>query len=277
METRTLRDGVTQYLTITSNKIRCIKNNAFNLNVTDTAIITSNQILDIQSEAFSLKSPQMFRFYNNTVGIVYSHAFKLEASKKIDFNSSFFGKIARHAFHQMRTMDGTKIIFGLSVKKFDKGALDLDKSLSVSAMQTVDIKFDLDCECDMKTRVDFLFSDTAVVDLRVDDELMKNLLKDSVSCNIQNRTEKVEVFLRSHHCHLLSSPNIVVTIVVVCGLLVLILLGLGIAVAVTMRKRTKISRKHGESQKAFVMRVYTETECKVEEEYTVPIETHCEF
>lgn len=264
-----------------NNQIRCIKNNAFDLNVTDLAHIHYNHFADIQSEAFALYSPRSFVFRENTVGILYTHAFKLEATEKIEINSSSFNKVTRHALHKIRVANEAKVTFKLSLKDFDKGAFDLDESLSVTALQLVDIQFDWECDCsDLQVRIEGLFSDAVVDPSSSDGASVKSIFQDSVSCNVKNGTEKVYVFTRSHHCQAQGSvqvankaPNVVMIASIACTSIVFFVLGIIIAATVTVRKREKLRQGNLETQKNFVMHVYTETECKVEEEYAFPLET----
>lgn len=278
IESRTLLGGITNYFKMKNNNITYIKNNAFELKVIESANIHSSHISHIQSEAFILNSLRNFHFRENTIGTLYTHAFKFKATERIDINSNSFNKIIRHALHTIQAADDAKVTFKLSLKDFDKGAFDLDESLSVTALQLVDIKLDWECDCDLQVRVETFFSDT-VVDSSSDGANVRSIFKDSVSCIYKNGTEKVYVFTRSNHCPNQGpvqvagkTPNVVIIASVTCTLLLIFVLGIVIAILI-VRKREKIRRESLETQKTYVMHVYHETECKVEEEYVLPLET----
>ena len=268
IRSKTITNGQTQYLHIKSNEIQSIEHGAFFLSVTDSANISSNKIRNIQSEAFVLRTPRIFLFLNNTVGNVFSYAFQLAATEKIDIMFSAFEKIARHAFREIKVVGYAKMTIALSFKKFDKGALDLNESLFVSSLQLVEIRLEMDCHCELQILVDNVFSSTFITNNSSKGDI-NSVLRDSVSCGLQNLTEKFSVFVLFHHC---QAPNAVLLISITCAIFGIVLL-LGIIVKTIFRQKAKLRRLSMETSNGLVIRIYTETECKVEEEYTVPLET----
>jgi hypothetical protein len=268
IRSKTITNGQTQYLHIKSNEIQSVEHGAFFLSVTDSANISSNKIRNIQSEAFVLRTPRIFLFLNNTVGNVFSYAFQLAATEKIDIMFSAFEKIARHAFREIKVVGYAKMTIALSLKKFDKGALDLNESLFVSSLQLVEIRLEMDCHCELQILVDNVFSSTLITNNSSKGDI-NSVLRDSVSCGLQNLTEKFSVFALSHHC---QAPNAVLLISITCAIFGIVLL-LGIIVKTIFRQKAKLRRLSMETSNGLVIRIYTETECKVEEEYTLPLET----
>ncbi len=262
MQSRTLADGSeAQYLSIKSNEIKSMES-AFHLNVTDSAVISRNVIHEIQSEAFVLQSPRTFKFINNTVGNVYQYAFQLAAQERIDIISNIFERVSRHAFYQMQTILQAKIIIGFTIKKFDKGALDLNEAINVTALQMVDIKLEQDCVCNLQVSVNSLFTNF--------NEHLHNLntvVRDSVSCRVHNRTEKAIAFILS--C---KTPKVAVISSITVTVILLLLTAAVVAVVIAIRQREKLRKASAEATDR-VMRVYTEIECRVEEEFVLPLET----
>lgn len=268
IKSKTLINGETQYLHIKSNEIQSIEHGAFYLSVTDLANISSNNISDIQSEAFVLRTPRTFLFLNNTVENVFSYAFQLGATERIDIMFSAFAKIARHAFRDIKPIGYAKMMIVISLKKFDKGALELNESLFVSSLQLVEIRLEMDCDCELQILVDTVFSSTLMTDLSSKDDI-NSVLRDSVSCSLHNMTEKFLLFALSHYC---QAPNVMLLLSITSAIFGILLL-MSIIVTVIFRQKAKLRRMSVETSNGLVMRIYTETECKVEEEYTVPLET----
>ena len=262
---RTQTNGEAQYLNIKDNDIKIMEHGAIDLRVTESAIISHNVIDEIQSETFALKSPRIFKFINNTVGNIYQHAFQLEAKERIDIISNNFGRVSRHAFHQLQIRNQTKVIIGMSIKKFDKGALDLHETITVSALQIVDIKLDQDCVCNLQVSVKQLFTEFTK-DSQNDSASIKTVVRDSVSCRVQNRTEKAIAFTFS--C---KTPKVAL-IASITVTLVTILVLIAVVAVVAIRQRANNPPKCLETTNR-VMRVYTEIECRVEEEFALPLET----
>jgi hypothetical protein len=267
---KTLADGETQYLSIKSNTIQSIEHGAFQLSVTDSAHISSNRINVIQSEAFVLRTPRTFSFLNNTVGSVFSYAFQLAATESIDIKLSAFDSIARHAFRKIETVGKAKMAMALSIKKFDKGALDLDQSLfQKSSLQFFEIQLDRDCACELQVVVDTLFSPTLRRNASSKDDF-NSVLRDFIFCRVRNESKKFYEFASSHHC---QAPDVIMLVSITCAILAILLL---MAVAVTMifRQKAKLRRRTSvETSNGWVMHIYTETECQVKEEFTVPLES----
>lgn len=263
MRSRTLADGSeAQYLSIKSNEIKSMES-AFHLNVTDSAVISRNVIHEIQSEAFVLQSPRTFKFINNTVGNVYQNAFQFAAQERIDIISNIFERVSRHAFYQMQlTTLQAKIIIGSTIKTFDKGALDLNEAIDVTALQMVDIKLEQDCVCNLQVSVNSLFTNFI--------EHLHNLntvVRDSVSCRVHNnRTEKAIAFI-------LSCKTPKVAVISSITVTVILLLTAVVAVVIAIRQREKLRRASASESTNRVMRVYREVECRVEEEFVLPLET----
>jgi hypothetical protein len=268
IKSKTFTNGQTQYLNIKSNEIQSIEHSAFYLSVTDLANISFNKISDIQSESFVLRTPRIFLFLNNTVENVFSYAFQLAVTERIDIKFSSFENIARHAFREIKTVGFAKMTMVLSSKKFDKGALDLNESLFISSLQLVEIQLERDCDCELQILVDSVISSTLNTDSSSKNDV-RSALKDSVSCGVHNMTEKFLVFALSHHC---QTPYVIVLVWITCVILGILFL-MAIVVTAIFRQKAKLRRKSVQSSNGFVMRIYTETECQIEEEYTVPLET----
>ncbi|EFX74220.1 hypothetical protein DAPPUDRAFT_252029 [Daphnia pulex] len=266
---KTLADGETQYLSMKSNQIQSIEHGAFQLSVTDSAHISSNRINVIQSEAFVLRTPRTFSFLNNTVGSVFSYAFQLAATESIDIKFSAFDHIARHAFRKIETVGNAKMTMVLSIKKFDKGALDLDQSLfKKSSLQFFEIQLDRDCDCELQVLVDTVFSPTLRRNASSKDDF-NSVLRDFIFCRVRNESEKFSEFASSHHC---QAPDVIMLVSITCAVVAILLL-MAVAVTAIFRQKAKLRRTSVETSNGWVMHIYTETECQVKEEFTVPLES----
>lgn len=256
IESGTLHDGSARYLEIKNNTIKSIKNRAFTFNRIDHVDITTNRVIDLQSQVFTVQTVQTFHFRNNTIGTIYPHAFQLFVSEEIIISFNSFEKVARHAFQKIRMANATKMRLAFSLKKFEKGFLDLSVSLPPSVLLLMDVWLDLKCECDLDKQLE-----TSTNLARV-----SNIISDSVSCNSGNGTENARRFSNTKMC---SQTNpIIIGSVVSALLLSVTCLGAGIAICYW----TKLRRRGEKTQKSIVMRVYTETECKIDEEYALPLE-----
>ncbi|XP_057373839.1 uncharacterized protein LOC130694766 [Daphnia carinata] len=267
IKSKALSDSEAQYLVIKSNEIRSIENGAFHVNVTDSATIASNKLNDIQSEAFVLHTPRIFKFLNNTVGNLYPYAFQLAAKEKIDFISNTFKRIARHAFHAIKTMGSAKITIAITIEKFDNGAFDLNESLLNSSLQKVDIKMIEICDCRLEILLDTLFS-THGDPKRKEGTNVRSIIRDSVSCKTDKGMEKFLIFALFHGCQ--SSTVLFASI---GGVTLVVLLLFGIGVTLVVRRKKKFRRSNTGTSKVWMMHAYTESECKVDEEFVHPLET----
>lgn len=267
IESKTFHHGHSQYLSVKNNTVETIKNNAFHFSRIDyDAIITLNRVNNIQSEAFALQSVRTFHFHNNTVGAVYLHAFQLFVTEEIIIKFNSFENVARRAFYNIRTTNQTKMTLVLSLKQFERAALDLSESLSVSVLHLVDVRLDFNCECDLDVQLNFLFSQTSTESSK-NVSSIPNIIRDSVSCNSDIGLEKFDRYKHKYQCH--ETNATLIGSIVTALLLLIILMGVAVAVRQWTNFRRTASMK---TQNSIVMRVYTEAECKVDEEYALPLE-----
>lgn len=265
---KALSDSQAQYLEIKGNEIKSIESGAFHVNVSDSANIFSNKLNDIQSEAFVLRTPRIFRFLNNTVGNLYPYAFQMVATEKIDLISNTFKRIARHAFHAIQTVGNAKITIAVTVEKFDSGAFDLNESLFISSLQKLDINIENICDCGLIILLDTLFSTITDATWR-DGTSIRSVIRNSVSCKTDKGMEKVYIFALFHDCPSSSA----ILLASIGGAISVVLAIVGIGVMMVVRVKTKFRRTNERPSKVWMMRAYTESECKVEEEFVHPLET----
>ncbi|KAK4016041.1 hypothetical protein OUZ56_031003 [Daphnia magna] len=268
IKSKALSDSQAQYLDIKANEIKSIESGAFHVNVTDSANISSNKLNDIQSEAFVLRTPRIFKFLNNTVGNLYPYAFQLAATEKVDLISNTFKRIARHAFHAIKTMGDAKITIAITIDKFDSGAFDLNESLLISSLQKVDIKMVEICDCRLVVLLDTLFSANSDPKRRGGTSV-RSVIRDSVSCKTDKGMEKLLIFALFHDCQSSST----VLFASIGGVILVVLLLVGVGVTMVVRRKKKFRRSNTGTSKVWMMHVYTESECKVEEEFVHPLET----